>query len=180
MKEFDIEKLKRENVFKVPEGFFEDMQSKVIAQSIPPKKGKIIKLNWAYSAAAAIALIFGLTIFVNSDPVEEKAPVVAMTTAPVPSATYAISDNKPADVQENMNDIVQNDLTFEDHQYQKKTTKDAVSAKNQTVTFANKKEKVKPQTSELQVDQILASFTSAELADVGKNSEQDIYLDLYN
>lgn len=181
MKEFDIEKVKRENVFTEPEGFFEDMQRKVIAQTVPPKKGKIIKLNWAYTAAAAIALIFGFTIFINSDPAAEATPAVVTTTsAPAQSATYGLSVNSAIDSNANTKDIVQNDLTFEEQNYPKKTTKEAVIAKPQTANFASKKENIKPQTSELQVDQILASFTSAELADVGKNSEQDIYLDLYN
>ena len=36
------------------------------------------------------------------------------------------------------------------------------------------------QNSDSQVDQILANFSSADLADLGKNTEQDVYLDLYN
>ena len=42
-----------------------------------------------------------------------------------------------------------------------------------------KESRVSP-NPEAQVDQILASFTSAELSAVGRNTEQDIYLDLYN
>ena len=42
MKEFDIEKLKRENIFKTPDGFFEDMQKKVLQETIPVKQGKIM------------------------------------------------------------------------------------------------------------------------------------------
>ena len=34
MKEFDIDKLKRENIFKTPKGFFDEMQSKVLHQQI--------------------------------------------------------------------------------------------------------------------------------------------------
>ena len=43
-------------------------------------------------------------------------------------------------------------------------------------TTSNKK----IQSAEIPMDQIIASFTSADLADLGKNTEQDIYLDLYN
>ena len=54
-----------------------------------------------------------------------------------------------------------------------------IAATNVERTTAKKKEYV-PQNPEIQVDQVLSSFTSAELADLGKNIEQDIYLDLYN
>jgi len=50
----------------------------------------------------------------------------------------------------------------------------------ETKAVAAKNVKTAVQTPEVQVDQILSSFTSAELADLGNNAEQDIYLDLYN
>ena len=65
MKNLDIEKLERQNVYRVPDHFFEEMQLNVLSETMPKKEAKIIKLNWAYSAAAAVALLFGITFFVN-------------------------------------------------------------------------------------------------------------------
>lgn len=176
MKEFDIEDLKRENVYKAPEGFFDDIQRKVLQQTIPQKKGRIIKLNWAYSAAAAIAAILGLTIFINSEQTQEQEVLVsntAQTIAPISSSRVEI---EPA-VYENNSTL---DLTSEPIAYQNKTEQQKVIYKPGPTESLRKIENVKAPNPEVQVDQILATFTSADLADVGKNTEQDIYLDLYN
>ena len=180
MKEFDIEDLKRENVYRAPEGFFDDMQRNVLQQTIPQKKGRIVKLNWAYSAAAAIAVILGLTIFINSEQTQEQEILVSNTArkiAPTPSSEAV---NRPAVYENNKAGKTNVDLTSEPIAYQNKTAQQKVIYKPEPTKLVRKIENVKASNPELQVDQILATFTSADLADVGKNTEQDIYLDLYN
>lgn len=175
MKEFDIDKLKRENIFKTPDGFFEDMQKKVLQETIPVKRGRIINLNWAYGAAAAVALLVGVSVFINSDSTTETQLVTK--TAPVQNeaSTYTLSDNKPEIEEAVALQVLEKDLTSVAQTHQKiKAEPDKASS------FANQKVQKTGQNPEVQVDQILATFTSAELADVGKNTEQDIYLDLYN
>lgn len=180
MKEFDIEKLKRENVFKTPDGFFEDMQKKVLQETIPVKRGKIVKLNWAYGAAAAVVILVGITVFVNSDSATESQSITKIVTVDSDPATYTLSDLKPEKEEVVALQILEKDLTSVSQVHQnEKAKKIVVTTKENSSFAAQTKQKIVP-NPEVQVDQILASFTSAELADVGRNTEQDIYLDLYN
>lgn len=178
MKDFDIEKLKRENVFKTPDGFFENMQEKVLQETVPVSRGKIIKLNWAYSAAAAIALLVGVTVFVNSESKLGQQTFAQNASAAKDSATYTLSDNKPQTEEAVALDILEKDLTSVQQNHPKENKETSHVSRNANLTDQQKQ--IKNPNPEVQVDQILASFTSAELADVGRNTEQDIYLDLYN
>ena len=180
MKEFDIEKLKRENIFKTPDGFFEDMQKKVLQETVPVKQGKIIKLKWAYSAAAAVALLVGVSVVLNSDPAVESQSITQIVPVHSDTATYAISEVKPQKQEAVALQILEEDLTSVAQTYPKRSTEPSSVSPKKTASFANQKEQKTSQNPEIQVDQILANFTSAELATVGRNTEQDIYLDLYN
>ena len=180
MKEFDIEKLKRENIFKTPDGFFEDMQKKVLQETIPVKQGKVIKLNWAYSAAAAVALLVGVSVVMNSDPAVEGQSMTQIVPLDDRPATYTLSEVKPETQEVVALKILEEDLTSVAQIHQTRSTEPSNISTNRSASFANKKEQKTTQNPEVQVDQILADFTSAELATVGRNTEQDIYLDLYN
>lgn len=182
MENLDVEKLERKNIYQIPDNVFEQMQENVLQETFPVKQGKIIKLNWLYSAAAAIALLFGLTFFINNDPKETESAVVAQS---VPSEENVVtintlSDNKIEIEAEETKSVSANVPKI---QIQKiRTEKVKVLAVNR-----KKAEKAsKPmstnnrQVTAIPMDQIVASFTSADLAEVGKNTEQDVYLDLYN
>ncbi len=69
MKEFDIEKLERKNIYTVPENLFENIQERVMNDIKPEQKAPapVFKLNWMYAAAASLALIFGVTFIINSN-----------------------------------------------------------------------------------------------------------------
>ena len=179
MKEFDIEKLKRENVFTEPEGFYENMQSNVLKKVVPVSRGRIINLNWAYGAAAAIALLVGVSVVINSDPAIESQPMTQIVPVEKP-ATYELaevetSNNEPIEI---IN--VEENLTSLEQIHPKRKAEINHNTAKVNASIATKKEKVVAPSPEIQVDQILASFTSADMANVGKNTEQDIYLDLYN
>ncbi len=180
MKEFDIEKLKRENIFKTPDGFFDEIQKKVIQEVVPVTKGRIIKLNWAYGAAAAVALLVGVSIFINSDSNTDSPLMNQIDSRSVVSSNYVLSESTPQKEETVALEILEKDLTSVAQVYQKAKIEPSVVAKKGNTSFANQKKRKAVQNPEVQVDQILSSFTSAELADVGKNTEQDIYLDLYN
>ena len=186
MKDFDIEKLKRENIFKTPDGFFEDMQKKVLQETLPVKKGNIINLRWAYSAAAAIALLVGVSTFINFDPAVDPELVAKTAPVQIDGSIYTLSDNKPIKEEAVALKVLEEDLTLVANTNQKINAEQSTNLEQNnaspksTTRFANKTDQKTTQNPEIQVDQILASFTSAELADVGKNTEQDIYLDLYN
>lgn len=175
MKDFDIEKLERKNIYKTPENFFADVQANVLQKTIPQKKARIISLNWAYGAAAAVALLVSTTYLVNQG--EEQTEVIAQSSpveAPIPEATAVETKNEAKLAYETYAD----DLTSVSINNQK-----AEAAPIQTVAKAKKEKIEKPKVStpspEVQVDQILANITSAELATLGRNVEQDVYLDLY-
>lgn len=174
MKDFDIEKLERTQIYRTPENFFEEMQRNVMHQVSPQKKTRIIPVNWAYAAAAAVATLFGLTFFVTQgeaapEPVAQMQEIstinaledVAIATEPKQEARLAYQ-------------TLASDLTLvsDDHQKETKAGPTEVTAK------AKAKTAPKP-SAEIQVDQILGTITSAELADLGRNVEQDVYLDLY-
>ncbi len=178
MKEFDVEKLERKNVFVEKEEFYAAMQN-VVLQKIPVKKeAKIIKLKWMYSAAAAIALIFGVTFFMTSAPVEDSAEaqkeIVATSSPEIQENAFKPSEEAIA------LQILEEDLTSIQIDNQNTSTARPAKSGDSQVNFATQQEKRKVKNTDLQVDQILSNFSRAELADLSQNTEQDIYLDLYN
>lgn len=172
MKNLDIEKLERKNIYKVPDGFFEQMQSQILNKTQPKQNAKIIKLNWVYAAAAAITLFFGITFVINQNNQKEEV-MTQVSNGKNKSATNSLSSNKIKDEATVALQVLEEDLVSVN---QKENAKPIIIAEKQT----KRENKIIPQNTEIQVEQILANFTSAELVDVGKNTEQDIYLDLYN
>ncbi|MCQ4035811.1 hypothetical protein [Kaistella montana] len=184
MKNLDIENLERKNIYKVPdESFFAEMQAKVLQETAPKKETKVVKLNWVYAAAAAVAMVFGITFVMNQN--ETTANQNLMTTQVSNEKADAVSVSESIDKPENEATIayqtLQNDLTSTEEIHPKEDEAQVKVVDHQeTKAVAAKNVKTAVQTPEVQVDQILSSFTSAELADLGNNAEQDIYLDLYN
>lgn len=160
MKDFDIEKIKRENIFIVKENVFESMQAKVLAEVIPKKAGRIINLKWAYAAAAAIAMIFGFTFLNNSAiDIDQRETIAAEGNIAVPKTVVSSAEN--VDKTEKLaftEKIPEAYLTSTQPTYPKENTAKAPVKIEQKVNVAVNK-KVKPANPELQVDQILASFT---------------------
>ena len=182
MENLDIEKLERKTIYKVPDHFFEEMQMKVITEIAPKKEAKIIKMNWVYSAAAAAAMIFGVTFLVNQK--EDNTTVIQTTNLiaktqnnEVSSSPTVIKHKKQlVNIDPNKDLILNNPI--ESNPIERKTLTTAVEEKQ--IVKAIPKNNPSTQNSDAQVDQIVASFTSADLADLSKNVEQDVYLDLYN
>lgn len=172
MKNLDIEKLERKNIYKVPDGFFEQMQSEVLNEIQPKQNAKIIKLNWVYAAAAAITLFFGITFVIDQNNQKEEV-MTQVSNGENSSVTSSLSSNKIKSEATAALQVLEDDLVSAN---QKENTKPITIAGKQT----KRENKIIPQNTEVQVEQILVNFTSAELADIGKNTEQDIYLDLYN
>ena len=178
MKNLDIEKLERQNIYTAPDHFFDDIQAKVLQETVHHKQARVFKMNWAYAAAAAVAMIFGITFFVNQGGEENTA---VTETQALTANTPSVNTLTEPEVQNEATvayKILENDLTSAAAVNQNGNKKQlAVSAKAET--SAEVQNKTNTSNPEVQVDQILAGFTSAELADLGKNTEQDIYLDLY-
>ena len=66
MKKIDIEKWERKTP-ELPENFFEEMQEKVLDKTVRAEKQSVkrFKINPVWASAAAIAVIFGISFFVN-------------------------------------------------------------------------------------------------------------------
>lgn len=184
MENLDIENLERKNIYKVPdESFFAEMQAKVLQEVAPKKEAKIIKLNWMYAAAAAIAMVFGITFVMNQNETTANQNLMTneVSNEKIDDVTISESANKLENETTIAYQTLQEDLTSTEEIYPKENEAQVkVVDRQETKAVAAKNVKTAVQTPEVQVDQILSSFTSAELADLGNNAEQDIYLDLYN
>ena len=209
MKNFDIENLERKNIFTTPDNFFDKVQENVLRETVHLQKdikiaeAKAFKLNWVYAAAAALAMIFGLGYFLNSNNTEVSVPstvanveqnkVVEKPSTPAVAPVQSVADlNETGAVTEPSNQ----NLTFA------QTNNPKVEARVQSrnietemtpkivATYAGPKTEAKTMVKtaaitsaapdEALMDEVLSSFTYAELKEASKNTEQDVYLDLYN
>lgn len=173
---FDLEQLERKNIYTVPENLFETVQENVLNNVLPAKKkAPIFKLNWAYAAAASLALIFGATfVFNNENPNEDVKQNI-------------VSNHEPKTESQIAYETLQSDLTSVDNNNQtvgsqndnksiaqeNSTEKTTTEAKNQTVKPVSKQ-------NEVQMNEYLDSFSNSEITELASNSTQDVYLDLYN
>ena len=182
MKDLDIEKLERKNIYKVPDNFFEEMQMKVLLKTAPKKEAKIIKLNWAYSAAAAVAMIFGITFFVTQKDNGTEGITTTNQTARNEngSAINLVPNDQPKKEAVIAYQTLEKDLTNAVGTNQTESKATTAKVLTRQIEAVEKNTVPAVQNPEVQVDQILASFSASDLADLGKNTEQDVYLDLYN
>lgn len=175
MKEFDIEKLERKNIYTVPDDLFKNIQEKVMSDVNVNKKAPIFKLNWMYAVAASLALIFGVTFVLNNDNSKGKEN---------PQGTFAVNIQEPKTESEQAYETLKSDLTSIENNDQ--SIKNKEGNKDYYVQD-NGEEKIKTQTvkpvskhNEAQMNEYLESFTNSEIAELASNSTQDVYLDLYN
>lgn len=193
MKNFDIEQLERKNIYRETEPDFAAMQQKVLEQTvhrIQPVEGSSISKNtgnlsskWWYAVAAAIAVIFGITFFMNgdNDTPEQVKPQVALVAQPqeLPLAQQASTEEtdeiQPA---ESTATTVQNaDLTSQ-AVYSQTVTKSARAA---VAPAAAVQKSIKSTLStEKKVEALLEDFNPEDIDQLAQNTGQDIYLDLYN
>jgi hypothetical protein len=178
MKEFDIEKLERKNIYTIPDNLFENIQQNVINDLQVKKKAPIFRLNWGYAAAASLALIFGATFVynLNSDSTKDLADS---------QTSYVANNQEPKTESQVAYETLKSDLTSVEinnqtvgNQESKKVlytqeTADKKTEIKQTVQPVSKQE-------EAQMNEYLDSFSNSEISELASNSTQDVYLDLYN
>jgi hypothetical protein len=175
LNDFDLEKLERKNIYTVSDNLFKNIQENVLNNVLPANKAPIFKLNWAYAAAASLALIFGATFVFNND-----------NTKGADSQTAGASNNqnKKAEseiayetLKSDLTSVENNNQTVVNQDNDKSFAKDSQNrvqkAATQTVKPVSKKE-------ETQVNEYLDSFSTSEISELASNSTQDVYLDLYN
>ncbi|PWN68664.1 hypothetical protein C1631_018485 [Chryseobacterium phosphatilyticum] len=181
MKEFNIEKLERKNIYTVPDNLFDNIQDKVMNDIKTSKKAPVFKLNWMYAAAASLALIFGATYVFNSDnnsPVEENLNS---------KTTYAVNKGEPRNESEIAYETLKSDLTSVENsnqtiENQKNNSTYAVKDGNgdEKTTGSSTSVKTVTKKEETQMNDYLDSFSNSEISELASNSTQDVYLDLYN
>ncbi len=182
----DIENLERKNIYTTPVGFFEEMQQNVMQQVAPTigrKSGRIVKMNWMYAAAASITIFFGLIYF--SDIGNSSGTPINISEVPIanvenPSSNAAIQKAKPVKEVVVENPTLEQDMNTIAAEKQIVSAKPITAASQTNAGIAAQKPAMADQNTESQMDQILSGFSTSELATVGRNAEQDLYLDLYN
>lgn len=180
MKDFDIEKLERKNIYRMPDDLFENIQEKVMNEVKANKKAPVFRMNWAYAAAASLALIFGATFVFNSynktseDPKVNKTAYVADNTEKKTESQIAYETLKS-----DLTSVESNHQTNESGQSKKSLAK---GDKTEKASAGIKARTAKPvsKENEAQMNAFLDSFTNSEISELASNSTQDVYLDLYN
>lgn len=174
MKNFNLDNLDKKTPYKIPENFFEEMQDNVLEkiEKKQHKETKIFRLNYSVvtSLAAALALIFGFTFLWKTNQTD------------ISKNSDTVSNNQPkttVNQENNSNNSLENTdiATIQDVQKTIKTVEET-NAVN-TKTNSEKTDPVIANTDE-NYEQLLNSLTEDELTELTKNSDHDIYLELYN
>lgn len=189
----DIEKLERKNPFPEPsEDFFSEMQTNVIAQTVEKnaplvkKETKVFSLNLRWMAAAAVILIAGITVFLGFSNDSEIS--MAEQTATVDSFYEIQKPSQPTSMALSTNDTSATEGATEISRAMPVKTVQRSESSNSESQDSSVTNKVAGQDyafenskkPESEVEKVLAAFTPDQLRDLDKNSEQDLYLDLYN
>ena len=169
MKKIDIEKWERKTP-KLPENFFEEMQENVLDKTVRAEKRPVkrFKINPVWASAAAIAVFFGISFFINfkNKNVEVIQNPQMVQTENVPTLNQEQSAEYQADVVNQ--EAVENQPYTESKTSFVGQSSDAVS-----------KQKVKNLSTKLKMEEVLNVMSEEELQELATNYEQDAFLDLY-
>ena len=169
MKKIDIEKWERKTP-ELPENFFEKMQEKVLDKTVRAEKQPVkrFKINPMWASAAAIAVVFGISFFVNV-----KNKNVEVTQNPQMVQTENVSTLNQEQSAEHQVDIVNQEVT-ENQSY----TESKTSFAGQSLAAVSE-QKVKNLSTKLKMEEVLNVMSEEELQELATNYEQDAFLDLY-
>ncbi|SIQ08026.1 hypothetical protein SAMN05880574_10553 [Chryseobacterium sp. RU37D] len=176
---FDLEKLERKNIYTVPENLFENIQENVLSSVLTAKKKvSIFKLNWAYAAAASLALIFGATFIFDSN---NDSKGTNSQTAYASNIKEKKSESEKAyeTLKSDLTSIENNNQIIENQNNNKVLVQDNSGTETKAETISKALKSVSQQ-EETQMNEYLDSFTNSEISELASNSTQDVYLDLYN
>ena len=190
--QIDIEKLSRKTPYPEPsDEFFKNLQDQVISKTIGEKtpvvdkQAKVFSLNFKWMAAAAVVLIAGLTAFLGFEKSSETQSFASQK--PIVDSVYNINEPKS-----NTSEQLANNTATEEHHadvIKKQNVKNHhIASAKMTVSDAKSYNNTDRQDyavetirkSESEVEKVLVAFTPDQLKDLDRNSEQDVYLDLYN
>ena len=169
MKKIDIEKWERKTP-ELPENFFEEMQEKVLDKTVRAEKRPVkrFKINPMWASAAAIAVIFGISFFINF---KNKNVEVIQNPQLVQSENIStLNQEKSIEYQA---DVV-NQEAIENQPY----TESKTSFVGQS-SDAVSEQKIKNLSTKLKMEEVLNAMSEEELQELTSNYEQDTFLDLY-
>ena len=169
MKKIDIEKWERKTP-ELPENFFEKMQEKVLDKTVRAEKQPVkrFKINPMWASAAAIAVVFGISFFVN---VKNKNAEVIQNPQMVQNENHS-NLNQPQNAEPQIDATVQE--VTENQSY----TESKTSFVGQSLDAVSE-QKVKNLTTKLKMEEVLNVMSEEELQELATNYEQDTFLDLY-
>lgn len=184
MKDLDIEKLTRENIYSTPPDFFSEMQSNVLNAvrekekvQVLPAAGRSRNRAW-YAAAAAVAVILGGTFVYNAGGDLEKAvasnPEVQEQNMSAAAAPASVESKEIHAAADNYT-VLAEDLTLAENEYQTNR-----QPETRTVMKPSKAIMATGVGADARMDMILDEFSAEDIAALSMNAEQDVYLDLYN
>ncbi|WP_294221607.1 hypothetical protein [uncultured Chryseobacterium sp.] len=210
MKEFDIEKLERRNIYMAPDDLFENLQARVLSGVHDFDLEKLERKN-IYTVSENV--FENIQDHVTSKVLpRKKAPVFKMNWALAAAASLALifgatfvfnNESGPDEVDPEIAYTVKNqqsetesqiayetlksDLTSveKDHQTHESHKNDKSMAQNKPQAKADNKTAATTGTAvskqdEAKMNDYLDSFSNSEISELASNSTQDVYLDLYN
>ena len=185
MENLDIEKLSRETPYKLPENTFESVQNNVLQKTLRKTQTPVFNLKWIYAAAAVLLLIFTANFLINTNGKKVTTKKTQLTTQNqivsqqnIAAQAFTSSDDAVAQNTPDMGDTNDSDVVNLTSQKGSHLNGIKQSKGNADLATVNKMKTNSP--TEAQIDNVLDGFSSSEIASLSNNSEQDVYLDLYN
>lgn len=192
MKNFDIEQLQRKNIYRLPNDFFSEMQENVLQKTVQKQqiivdkaetKVVLLKSRTWYSIAAVIALILGFGFIVKNVNTDSGETLLISNNFSKNHTQKVWNSKDNYHSSENKNHsshlMTQNDIMQDNNASNvAKTISIARMPTNSLEREIINEPKI--HRNEENMEKLIVSFTSSELADVSKNTDMDVYLDLYN
>lgn len=183
MKNFDLDQIKNRKHQELPDEFYKKMQENVLNKTININKIVELKpktnLNWVYAAAASLALVFGGTYFFQENKIENPTTksteqVISKIETPVSNSEENIIINKVSQ------EITQPEKIVETKISETQKIIADIDANKSKIEKIEVKKSIKIPKPQEQIDFLLENFTPEDMAILAKNSDNDVYLDLYN
>ncbi|MGE6395668.1 hypothetical protein [Chryseobacterium scophthalmum] len=207
MKDFDLEKLERQNIYKMPDNMFESIQNRVLSEVNDFDLEKLERKN-IYKVPEN--MFENIQDKVMSEiKAERKAPIFKMNWGYAAAASLALifgatfvyqsnsdsstngdlngnySDNRTAPKKESQiaYETLESDLTSvenRDQRVEKQLDIKPVVSQVVNNNSGNQNKKAVKTANEIHMNEYLESLPNSEIAELANNSSQDVYLDLYN
>lgn len=207
MKDFNLEKLERKNIYKMPDNMFESIQNRVLSEVNDFDLEKLERKN-IYKVPEN--MFENIQDRVMSEiKAERKAPIfklnwgyaAAASLALIFGATFVYQSNSDSSTNGDLNgnyadnrtapkkesqiayETLESDLTSVENRDQRvEKQMDIKPVVSQVVNnnSGNQNKKAVKTANEIHMNEYLESLPNSEIAELANNSSQDVYLDLYN